>query len=99
MSGDAERKRGVKATSYREKKKSPILLGALVDALHEGGEDILRQEGVVELSNESVQAGVGLLLVGLEETLDANLVVDLLDGNNVSLSAATVVLLFFFNSC
>ena len=51
---------------------------------------------MVDLGNEGVQAGVGLLLIGLEETLDANLVVDLLDGNHVGLIAATVVLLFFF---
>lgn len=70
------------------------LLGALVDALHEGGEDILGQEGVVDLGNEGVQTDVRLLLVGLEETLDTDLVVDCLNGNDVGLIAATVVLLF-----
>lgn len=91
MSGDAVRKR-------RETSSKSNLLGALVDALHEGGEDILGQEGVVELGNEGVQAGVGLLLVGLEETLDADFVVDLLDCNHVGLIATTVVLLLFFLS-
>lgn len=54
---------------------------------------------MVDLGNEGVQADVGLLLVGLEETLDADLVVDCLDGNHVGLIAATVVLLYILFFC
>jgi hypothetical protein len=70
------------------------LLGALVDTLHERGENILAQERVVNLGDQGVKTVVGLLLVGLEETLDVNLNKDLLDGNDVSLLTLTIVLLY-----
>jgi len=70
------------------------LLGALVDALHEGSEDLLSQERVVDLGDQGVKTVEGLLLVGLEETLDVDLGKDLLDSNHVNLLTATVVLLF-----
>lgn len=67
------------------------LLGALVDALHERGEHILAQQGVVELGDQGSETDKRLLLISLEHALNIELLEDLLDSNNVSLVAAAVV--------
>ena len=46
---------------------------------------------MVDLGDQASQTNVRLLLIGLERTLNIELVVDLLDGNNVDLVAAAVV--------
>ena len=58
-------------------------------------EDILLQEWVVDLGNQSIDTVERFFLISLEQGLHTNLNIDSLDRTDVFLGTVTIVLLLF----